>query len=271
MTAADVEALTEQAGLGGLRRTFHPARPRTWSEQTAGERVIVVLAVVAAFGVLGVLLVMLTSAVPRFGLFMTVTAGGLFAVSLVRYKLQQRANKGHELRIHEGGVAVVGTGGATVRAYRWQDMSVLQDVTEQHRNGVPVRTTYTYTLQGPDVESSRVRGGVVGTLRSPEVWGTEIQQQVTAAQLPLALAAVRAGRTVEFGPFVVSAERLTAGAKSVAWSEVRAVRTEKGYLSVKRQGRWLNLTATAVSRIPNVFVLRALADRLVESAPGQPG
>ncbi|WP_329582544.1 hypothetical protein OG500_21280 [Kitasatospora sp. NBC_01250] len=268
---ADVDALTEQAGLGGLRRTFRPARPRLWSERTNGERVLVVFAVVAAFGVLGTILFMIISAVPLFGLFMTVTAGGLFAASSIRYTLQQRADKGREIRIHDSGVAVVGTGGATVDAYRWESMSVLQDITEYHRGGAHMRTTHVYTFAGPGVGSSRVKGGTVGAFENPGTWGGEIQQQVTAAQLPLALAAVQAGQTLQFGPYTVSAERLTAGSKAVGWSEVQAISTEKGHLTVKRQGRWLNMTATPVRRIPNFFVFRTLADRLVESAAGRPG
>lgn len=37
---------------------------------------------------------------------------------------------------------------------------------------------------------------------------------------------------------------------------------------MKQQGRWLNMTTRAVSRIPNFFVFRTLADHLVEAARG---
>jgi hypothetical protein len=166
----------------------------------------------------------------------------------------------------EQGVAVVGTGGATMVPYHWETMSVLQEITRNHRNGVHTHTTYAYTFAGPGVEESQVKGGVIGAFQDPQIWGPEIQQQVTAAQLLPALAAVQAGRTLEFGPFALTAERLSAGEKSVAWSEVQEITTKNGFLSVKQQGRWLKMSVRTVSRIPNFFLFRMLAEHLVEAA-----
>ncbi|MBB4924225.1 DUF6585 family protein [Kitasatospora kifunensis] len=266
--AGDVDALIAQAGLGGLRGSFWPTRHLRWEERTTGDKVARVIMAVIPLGLLGLILVALISTVPVFGLILLAIVLGIFGLRLSQAKSRKRGNEGRELRIYERGVALLGTGGATVKAYRWDDMSVLQNITRHHRNGGYTHTTYAYTLSAPGVETTRVNGGVIGTFQDPDTWGPEIQQRVTAAQLPPALDAVRAGRTVEFGPFSVSAERLTAGGKSAAWSEIQEIKIERGYLSVKQQGRWLSLSFEAVSRIPNFFVFRTLADRLVEAAAG---
>jgi hypothetical protein len=264
--AADVDAWAWQAGLGGFRGAFRPTRRLRWEERKTGDKVGLVIAGVVVFGILGLIIIGLTFAVPVLGLVLLAFVVGLFGWSATKGKSRARSNEGRELRIYELGVAVVGTGGTTAKPYRWADITVLQNITRHHRNGVYTHTTYAYTLSGPGVEATRVNGGVVGTFEQPDTWGTEIQQQVTTAQLPCAVAAVQAGQTLEFGGFAVNAERLTAGGKSVAWVDVQQIKTDKGYLSVKQQGRWLNMTVRAVSQIPNFFVFRALADHLVETA-----
>jgi hypothetical protein len=92
---------------------------------------------------------------------------------------------------------------------------------------------------------------------------------VTEAQLPSALEALQAGRTLEFGKFKVNAQQLTAGSNSVAWSQVQDLKTERGLLSVKKEGRWTSFSVSAIREIPNFFVFRALADILIESAHNQ--
>lgn len=260
--AGDFGARAEQAGLGAFRGAFQPARRPTWKEMRIRDRIGLVILV----GGLVLVVVAAGSSSPVTGLIVLAAFLGFLGLIVFGFKSQTRANVGRELRFYDRGVAVVGTGGATMVPYRWEEMSVLQEITKHYRNGRYIRTTYVYTLSGPGVEASRVKGGTLDGFERPEAWGAEIQQQVTAVQLPPALATIRAGLSLEFGPFSLNAERLSSGDKSVAWSEVQAIKTERGFLSVKQQGRWLNMTTRAVSRIPNFFVFRTLADHLVEAA-----
>ncbi|GAA1980047.1 DUF6585 family protein [Kitasatospora viridis] len=266
---AQVDAIIERAGLGGHRQSFYPTRRRKWSEQKTGQKVGTVVAMVFGLGLLGLIIVALIMAVPAVGLVLLAFVLVLVWGNYYKSKRLARVNVGRELRIHEHGVAVVGTGGASMAIFRWAEMSVLQNIVRHTRNGVHTHTTYAYTLSGPGMPTTQVNGGVVGTFHDPVTWGTEIQQQVTNAQLPPALAAVQAGQVLTFGSFTVNAHGLTAGNKGVAWAEVQQIKTERGFLSIKQQGRWLSLTSMPVSRIPNFFVFRTLADHLTESARGQ--
>jgi hypothetical protein len=255
----NLDSWAEQAGLGRYRGTFRPAERAKWKDWKLRDKI----GTVVLLGGAVITVVAATAANVLAGV--GVIAGILGFGWLIGYgvKAQARANVGRELRFYERGVAVVGTGGTTLVPYRWADMTVLQNITRHYRNGVYTHTSHVYTLSGPGVETSQVKGGTANTFEQPEVWGAEIQQQVTEAQLPPALATVRAGLALQFGPFTVNAERLSAGEKSVAWSEVQELKTEKGFLSVKQQGRWFNMAAKAVSRIPNFFVFRTLADQLL--------
>ncbi|MCC9309514.1 hypothetical protein LN042_20935 [Kitasatospora sp. RB6PN24] len=263
---AHLDAMAEQARLGGFRRTFRPTRRRKWAELTPGAKAGQVIAMVLGLALVAFIIVVVWVANSVAGLVVLAGMVGLFLLARRGTKIEARNSEGRELRFYERGVAVVETGGATMKAFRWDDASVLQNITKHYRNGVYTHTSYLYTLSGPGGETARVKGGTIGGFEAPDTWGTEIQQQVTAVQLPPALATIQAGLTLEFGPFAVNAERLSAGGKSVAWSEVQEIRTNKGYLSIKQQGRWLNMTTKAVSQIPNFFVFRTLADLLVEAA-----
>jgi hypothetical protein len=68
---------------------------------------------------------------------------------------------------------------------------------------------------------------------------------------------------VYFGPLAVSQMGLTKGNQTVPWSEIHGVQVQKGYIKIKKQGRWFNFANVPVSSVPNVFVLLSLVDRII--------
>jgi hypothetical protein len=81
--------------------------------------------------------------------------------------------------------------------------------------------------------------------------------QVMARQLPRALATVKAGQTVTFGPFAVSAHALTYSDKTVPWSEITKmtiVGPRQRRLVFECQGAMFSWTCLLGS-VPNDFVM----------------
>jgi hypothetical protein len=81
--------------------------------------------------------------------------------------------------------------------------------------------------------------------------------QVMARQLPRALAAVKAGQTVTFGPFAVSTQALTYDGKTVPWSEITKmtiVGPRQRRLVFECQGAMFGWTCLLGS-VPNDFVM----------------
>ncbi|WP_067568879.1 DUF6585 family protein [Nocardia acidivorans] len=171
-----------------------------------------------------------------------------------------------QLSLYEHG-AVVLSGGRT-SAFRWQTVSVLQDVTRiSHRTygtETGVSMTYRYQLTDPSGDSYLL----THSFNEPHRWGPAIQDRVTAAQLPGAIAAVNRGESLEFGSLALNSNQVLANGQAVPWARVEEIRVKKGFISIRVAGQWLSLTKVTVSAIPNVFVFLELAERLRTAAAG---
>ncbi|MBT2399828.1 hypothetical protein J7E89_28685 [Streptomyces sp. ISL-100] len=137
-----------------------------------------------------------------------------------------------------------------------------QKVVDHYHYGVSQGRSHVYTLNGPDGETLLLPEAIP----HPEHWGPVIQDAVTEAQLPIALAAVRRGETVSFGDISVSRDAVTAYGRSITWDQMEQVSVEAGTLSLNVAGKWLPPARTKVSHIPNFFVFHALAEHLRASA-----
>lgn len=143
---------------------------------------------------------------------------------------------------------------------RWRDVTeVWQAVTRRYVNGVYTGTTHVYTLRTAD--GQKIVFG--NSIKKVEQLGTLVQQQVNQLRFPGAVSAYNAGQVVNFGPLAVSQMGLTKGNQTVPWNEIQGVQVQKGYIKVKKQGKWLNFANVRVSAVPNVFVFLALVDRIV--------
>ena len=171
-------------------------------------------------------------------------------------------NKGARLDLFERGLISVYQG--QLRVFRYDSTTVLQNIVRHLRNGVHTHTTYAYTLTAASGESFVLKGGYV----KPAEWGPAIQQAVTQVQLPRAAAALDAGQRLTFGDIWITRDGVGSGSKSARWPEIEEVRVRDGFVTIKVAGKWLGLSRTAVSAIPNFFVFQILAEQLRQSWSG---
>lgn len=195
-------------------------------------------------------------------------------------------NEGARLDLFERGLTVATP--ERTWAVRYTEATVLQHLVRHTQHGQTLRTTYAYLLTDTNGKCVVLRDGVGGrmdalalaTMPKPELardfagapeWGPAIQQAVTDARLPEALARLRAGERVEFGPLWLTREEIGARKNSVPWTQVEEVQVKDGAFHVRVAGRWSSLAGTTVSSVPNFFVLQALAAHQLAAARGQAG
>ncbi|GLY79758.1 DUF6585 family protein [Actinoallomurus iriomotensis] len=255
MEAEDVSARISEAAhrarLGGHRATY-PATLMPKGRLTVGGVVAGVALVLALIG-LATGVVFLTI----LGLIFAVVFGFQFG----RIALLNQKKEGQRLLLFEHGLVCVGVGGR-IHVRRWDSTTVYQNTVRHYRNGGYVRTTYSYRLIDPAGETL----GLAGGFHRPEEWGKAIQQAVTDAQLPRAVATIQSGGTLSFGDISLNRETVSASGKSVPWRRIQEIKVKDGQVSLRVEGKWLSLTRTMVRSIPNFFVFYALAERLRLSA-----
>ncbi|MYS47786.1 hypothetical protein GTY23_42785, partial [Streptomyces sp. SID5998] len=81
------------------------------------------------------------------------------------------------------------------------------------------------------------------------------------AQAPRALAALRQGARLAFGPLWVTADAVGSARTSLRWTQVQRIEVRGGFVAVRAYGRW-QVWATAASGIPNLCVFQALTEHL---------
>ncbi|MEU0281810.1 DUF6585 family protein [Streptomyces sp. NPDC006195] len=158
---------------------------------------------------------------------------------------------GARLDLYEHGMTVVGDGRIHVIRY---------DTTVVRRRRVlsPRGITRAHALVDVNGEQIVLRCGDFG---HPEVWGPEIRRAVTDAQMPRALAALARGARLDFGPVWITADEVGSRWTSLRWAQVERIEILNGSVAVRAAGRWL-VCGTVASEIPNLCVLRALAEHL---------
>lgn len=148
----------------------------------------------------------------------------------------------------------------TLTTVRWDEIAgVWQNITRRYYNGVYTGTTHVYTLQTYDKKKLTFND----TLKNVEELGNTIQKEVSNRHLPRAMETYNSGGTVSFGTVSVNRLGLTKGDKTLPWNEIQGVQIKKGYIQIKKQGKWLNWANIPVSAIPNMLVFLTLVDRIV--------
>ncbi|MFF9312494.1 DUF6585 family protein [Streptomyces sp. NPDC014748] len=134
------------------------------------------------------------------------------------------------------------------------------DATVVRRRTVLTSHGLTGALVLVDVHGARVvlRCGGFGR---PHEWWPGICRAVVAAQAPRALAALRQGARLAFGPLWVTADAVGSARTSLRWTQVQRIEVRGGFVAVRADGRW-QVWATAASGIPNLCVFQALTEHL---------
>lgn len=149
--------------------------------------------------------------------------------------------------------------GAT-RVIRWDDVeSVRQQVIKRSVNFIPVGTTYTYTIRTFQGETLKLNNSVSKVAQL----GALIQGETFKRLMPRALETYNGGGTLQYGKLRINQTGISNGKEAVPWAQVKGVQVSNGYISVKKEGKWLTWANVAVAQTPNFFVFLALVDRIV--------
>ncbi|MGW5532293.1 DUF6585 family protein [Streptomyces xanthochromogenes] len=164
------------------------------------------------------------------------------------------ASPNARLDLYEHGMTVAVRG--RIHVVRYDTTSVFRHSTAP-RGSSPSGTAHIHTLT--DVEQKRLvlydepEGG------DAQAWARLVRQAVTRARLPSALAALHRGERISFGDIWLTTELVGSTRVSLPWPHVQRIGVVEGFLTVTADGRQHRLGPT-VSRIPNVFVFRALVE-----------
>jgi hypothetical protein len=149
-------------------------------------------------------------------------------------------------------------------ARRWDEVAgIYQNVIDETVYGVRTGSrNQNYRLHFTDGTTAKL----LGFTADMTVLGPIVMDGVTEAQLPGAVRAVEAGRTIAFGPLTVNAQGVSTDAKTLPWAEVATFDwDEAGRLKIHRRGPgkptvWMSV---ACRRISNLHTFIRLAERLV--------
>jgi hypothetical protein len=144
----------------------------------------------------------------------------------------------------------------------WSDVTaVWQRVTRHYTNGIYTGTTHVYTVQTNTgqkiVLDDRLGKGV-------EELGNAVQRGASNALYPRYWTAIQNGQRVDFGALALDNQKLYAGKKELSWNEIKAVKINKGLISVKKDKGWFNWASVTVPQIPNFFIFYDLIGRFTK-------
>jgi hypothetical protein len=188
--------------------------------------------------------------------FVGLPVGGLVWACSVSPIFSPKA-RSYRIYLHEEGFVQVSRKG--IAAHRWDSiMTVRQAITRTRTNGISTGTNYHYTFTYADGSESTMSSM---TADMSELGG-KIMDAITAVQIPHAVAAIRAGHTLPFGPFTVNAQGIGVGDKEmIPWAQVAEVDLSGGYFRIKRAGKRM-MTTRECAKVPNLYTLLFVASRM---------
>jgi len=162
--------------------------------------------------------------------------------------------------LYENGVALNTRRGMQQAA--WHDVAaVWQAVTRHYTNGIYTGTTHVYNV-ATNTGEKLVFDDRLG--KQVEQLGQAIQRGVTNALYPRFWQGLQNGQRLDFGPLALDREKLYSGKKELRWDEIKAIKIEKGQISVRKDKAWLNWANASVPQVPNFFVFYDLVGRLAK-------
>lgn len=149
--------------------------------------------------------------------------------------------------LYENGVAYQSRTG--IQQVNWSDVTaVWQRVTRHYTNGVYTGTTHAYTIQ-TNAGQKVVLDDRLG--KKVEELGNAVQRGASNALYPRYWQAIQNGQRVDFGPIAMDNQKLYAGKKELRWDDIKAVKVNKGMISVKQDKGWFNWATVTVPQVPN--------------------
>jgi hypothetical protein len=136
--------------------------------------------------------------------------------------------------------------------------TVFQKIVTTRYNGINAGTKYLYTITRRDGVTTKL------TLFWDEgaQLGAHVNERVSAALLPGAMAAIERGRGIQFGDMTLTRRGIEGKHGSVTWAEVSGIRMMSGYVHVQVRGRRRPQSTAAAASLPNLPLFLTLTDRL---------
>jgi hypothetical protein len=186
-----------------------------------------------------------------FYFFATVVGAGAvyFVVTAVRLTMAG----GDRVYLFDGGL--VHTSSAGARAFAFTEVEVLRDV-RTTISTYSSRTSHRFTVTRAD----GARVVLDNSYAEIASLGPEIETRVAKARFPLAWAAVARGDSVRFGSIEVDSHGLTINGTPIPWHQISGVELYYGNVRIRRSGG--RDRSCPISRVPNAFVLAAVAEGL---------
>ena len=154
--------------------------------------------------------------------------------------------------------------GKRIDAFRWDQVeSIRQAVTRRYYYGIYTGTTHRYTIRRKDGVQIALRDQFADV----EQIGNTLSNAITQALFPQVLAAYNAGQTITFGSLSVSLQGVSNnnGQTWLPWNQIKEIKINRGVISVRQEGKWLNWSTAYASRIPNISVFLALVNYVLKN------
>ncbi|MVU81547.1 hypothetical protein GPX89_30440 [Nocardia sp. ET3-3] len=173
----------------------------------------------------------------------------LTGLGSLRYRGRNRAVR---LDLFESGF--VATRGEGLRVVRYANTAVRQRIVHYVRTN---ETYYRYWVTDINGATLLLRENFV----DPQQWGPAIQVGVTDVQWPDVWADLESGRRVEFGSLWLSNTEIGSDRYSEPWAEIKQIKIAPNRIRIDVEGK-PGLPGPATETVPNVYLFRAVADRL---------
>ncbi len=159
----------------------------------------------------------------------------------------------HNPRCYLCSHGVMSIKGKQVQTIRWDQIRRIQKIFRTGISNIPQQ----YILYRPEDEEPLVLDSVFTGFG---ILGKQIEREVTRRLLPEALAAYKAGQTLNFGAVNVTPQGLSLEEtrKALPWEKLGAIDENKGYLIVKEKGTLSTWENIEVSTMLNLCVLLPL-------------
>jgi len=172
---------------------------------------------------------------------------------------------GLRVALHHGGLVVFRGDRASV--IPWDEIQAVWH--KQAANLTPEDTLGSMLDGSQSAYTLRTRSGeryvLDSFLRDHKTLGDAIRRETTLRLLPQALHAYKVAGRVEFGKLAISLEGLSKGSKMLPWYDVGCVVVQNGFVLVKRRDGRLAWFGVRMSKVPNLYVYLALAEKILDS------
>ena len=155
-----------------------------------------------------------------------------------------------------------------VQSWKWENVrDITSSVLRQYTNGVYSGTIHIYILVNSQGEKIKLDD----SLKDVEKMYDQIHKNSFPYRYERLANAYNSGKNVNFGTVSLSKTvGIQIGKKTYPWNEIEEVAIQNGMLSVKKKdGRWFSGAKSAVSLIPNLFVLLSIIDQMVGIKAGK--